>query len=403
MMEETRRPQDPIQGPSSVLEDEGEDLDLPQDKGAGPASRSVPGGTATSPGPSASYASSSPSRILPSRASAGGGSGLRKAAVFILSLDEEDASLVLRDLGDEELSRIAAEIAELGLVEKDTVTAVIREFAELERLHALVREGGLDQAVRIVERSFPKEKAPRILQLLAAQRQSLPFTFLERVEIETLMAILEDEHPQTLAVILAHLSPAKAAEVLGRLAPDLRGDVLERIAALDGANTEALELVEVVLRKCLDHVRYESLGEAGGIRAVAQILRAAARGGNSFLDDIRQEQPELADEIGKHLFVFEDVARLDDRSLQSVLRGIDTRLLALALWEAPDDLKLKVLNNLSRRVAEELRMEMEHLGPVRRAEVASAQDAIIQAVFALEGSPQGSSGLRGGDENRTFF
>lgn len=411
MKDETLRVADPPPGPSAVFADDGDDMDLPQhEKGAGAASRNVSGAGALGAAPGASQPGSAHGKAShPAgaqgkspcpRASQGSLPGLQKAAVFILSLDEEAASLVLRELADDDLSRIAAEIAELGLVEKETVAAVILEFAELERLHSLVREGGMDQAVRIVERSFPKEKARRILQLLAAQRQSLPFAFLEKVELDTLMAVIEEEHPQTLAVILAHMSPARAAEVLGRLGPEARREVLERIAALDGANAEALEQVELVLEKCLDHVRYESLGDAGGIRAVAQILRAAAREGGAFLDDIRQEQPELADEIGKHLFAFEDVARLDDRSLQGVLRGLDTKLLALALAEAGDALKRKFLDNLGRRGAEDLRLEMVRLGPVRRADIEAAQDAIIQAVLASEGPSRASCALRGGEEGR---
>ena len=330
-------------------------------------------------------------------------SGAKKAAVFVLSLDEEVASTLLRSLSDEELGHITAEIAHLGVVEKETVSSVIREFHDLEELHSMAREGGLDHAIRLVEKSFPREKAKQIIQALASHRDKFPFSFLEGVETETLMACLEGEHPQTLAVVLAHTSPSKAAEILRRIHPDLRRDVLERIAQLEGANAEALDQVESSLRKHLDAARFESLGEAGGVKAVAEILRAAGGGGTLFLDDIRQERPELAEEIGKHLFVFDDLIRLDDRAIQGVLKEIDTRRLALALKNSSDEIKGKVFNNLSRRAAEMLREEMEFLGPVRFAEVEAARRAILETVLRLEAAGQLYISGRGREENRIVY
>jgi len=328
--------------------------------------------------------------------------GARKAAVFILSLDEEVASPVLRCFTDEELSRIAVEISRLGVVEKDSVATVMHEFRELEQLYSLVREGGIEQATRILERSFPRERAHRILQHLAGERRDSPFAFLETVEIETLMAFLEEEHPQTLAVILVHLSPAKAAEILERLSPACSREVIERIATLEGTNAEALEEVEMALEKHLVATRYEPLGEAGGVKAVAEILRAATGNCATFLDDLRQDQPELAEEIDKHLFVFDDLVRLDDRAIQIVLREVDSRRLAVALKTSGEGIKMKVLNNLSRRAAEALREEMELLGPVRQADVEAAQRAILKTVLALEQSGQLACG-RGREENRVYY
>jgi flagellar motor switch protein FliG len=329
--------------------------------------------------------------------------GSKKAAVFVLSLDEEVASTLLRSLSDEELGRITAEIAHLGVVEKETVSSVIREFHDLEELHSMAREGGLEHAVRLVEKSFPQEKAKQIIQALASHRDKFPFSFLEGVETETLMACLEEEHPQTLAVVLAHTSPAKAAEILRRIQPELRRNILERIAQLEGANAEALEQVESSLRKHLDAARFESLGEAGGVKAVAEILRAAGGGGTLFLDDIRQERPELAEEIGKHLFVFDDLVRLDDRAIQGVLKEVDTRRLALALKNASEEIKAKIFGNLSRRAAEILREEMEFLGPVRFAEVEAARRAILETVLRLEASGQLYISGRGREENRIVY
>jgi flagellar motor switch protein FliG len=199
------------------------------------------------------------------------------------------------------------------------------------------------------------------------------------------------------------MTPAKAAEVLERLPPENRKDVLERIAALDGANAEALEQVQLALRKHLEAAQYESLGDAGGIKAVAEILRASGGGGTAFLDDIRQDEPELADEIGQHLFVFEDLVRLDDRAVQVVLKELDLRLLALALKNASERIKVKVLNNLSRRAADELRLEVARLGPVKFLDVQAAQRAILETVLTLEQSGQLFISGRGCEENRIVY
>ncbi len=336
-------------------------------------------------------------------ASVGGLAGIKKAAVFILSLDEDVASLLLRCLSDVELERITTEIAGLGVVDKDTVSQVIREFRELEQIQSMVREGGLEHAIRLVERSFPRDKATRIVQLLASHRQHLPFSFLEGIEAETLFACLGEEHPQTLAVILAHMSPAKAAELLEKLPAPARRDVLERIAGLEGTNTEALRSLELSLRKHLDAARFESLGEAGGVKAAAEILRAAGGGGTSFLDDLREGQPELAEEISRHLFVFEDLVALDDRALQAVLKEIDTRRLALALKNAAEDVKAKVFNNLSRRAVEMVREEMDLRSPVRFVEVEAARRAILETVLRLEAAGQVYISGRGREENRIVY
>jgi len=329
--------------------------------------------------------------------------GVRKAAVFILSLEEEVASVLLRSLSDRELGQITAEIANLGVVDKETVSGVIREFRELEHLHSMVREGGFDYAVRLVERSFPHDKAKRITHLLSSHRQHFPFSFLESMEIETLVACLEDEHPQTLALVFAHMSPSKTAEVLEKFPAALRRDILERIAGLEGANSGALEKLERTLRKHLDVARFESLGDAGGVKRVAQILRAAGGDGGAFLDDLRQGRPQLADEIDKQLFVFEDVVQLDTKALQAVLKETDTHRLALALKTSADELKDKIFSNLPRRRVEALRDEIELLGPVRFAHVEEARRDILETVFRLEESGQLYISGRGREENRIVY
>ncbi len=381
------------------------DLDLEESLGPEDTTAADPRASAEAPpGPSSTPLwQSPPASPCPAHSGVGGLSGLKKAAVFVLSLDEEVASALLRCLTDAELGQITSEIANLGVVDKEAVSSVIREFSKLERLHSMVREGGLENAMRLVERTFPGEKARRIGQLLASHRPQYPFSFLEEVEPETLLACLVDEHPQTLTVILAHMSPSSAAEIVERLPLSQRRDVLERIARLEGANTEALQSLELSLRKQIEAARFESFGESAGVKAAADILRAAAGGGTSILDDLREGRPDLAEEIGKHLFVFEDLAHVDGRALQVILKEVDSRRLALALKNAPDSLVEKVLNNLSRRAAEMLREEMSCLGPVRFVELEAARRAILEAALRLESSGQLYISGRGREENRLVY
>jgi flagellar motor switch protein FliG len=335
--------------------------------------------------------------------SAGSFPGVKKAAVLILALDEDLASSLLRCLSDAELEHITAEIANLGVVEKETVSSVLREFLKLEELHRVARKGGLQAVVHLLERSFPQDRAKRMLHLLASQRQHHPFSFLEGVEVETLVAFLEEEHPQTLAIILAQMSPAKAAVILEKLPGAQRREVLGRIASLEGTNLEALQSIEMSLRQHLGTTCFEPLRESAGVKLAAEILRAAEGGGTSILEDLKEGQPELAEEIGKHLLVFEDLAMFDDRALQVLLKEVDTQRLALALKNAPDALQARLLDNLSRRAAEMVREEMDLLGPVRFVDVEAARRSILETVLLLESSGRLYISGRGREENRIVY
>jgi flagellar motor switch protein FliG len=217
------------------------------------------------------------------------------------------------------------------------------------------------------------------------------------------MAFLEEEHPQTLAVICANMTPSKAGEVLQRLPPENRREIIQRIATLEGTSAQALDQVGLVLEKHLDAARFESLGEAGGVKAVAEILRASGGEGTAFLDDIRQDKPELADQIGKHFFVFDDIVRLDDRAVQSVLKEMEVRTLALALKNAGEAIKAKVLGNLPRRTGDMVREQMDFLGPTRFSEIEAAREEILQVILGMEKAGQLFISGRGREENRIVY
>ena len=329
--------------------------------------------------------------------------GARRAAIFVLSLEETVATQLLRCLSDDELGCIAAEIAELGVVDTDSVASVMAEFRELERLHGLVREGGLEQAARLVEQSFPQERARRVVRTLEATHQRLSFAFLAGVDTDVLLSALEEEHPQTVCVILSHMVPQQAAELLECMEPERRQDLLERVASLDGVSAEAVRRIEQTLREQLEAARMDAARDAGGIKAVADILRASGGGGASLLDGLRSKRPELADEVDKHLFVFADIARLEDRALQIALAQIDNDCLALALKNAAPDISERILESLSRRSLQAVEDEMNAMGPVRLSEVESAREKVVQAVLRLEAAGEVFIPGRGPEENRLLY
>jgi flagellar motor switch protein FliG len=312
-----------------------------------------------------------------------GREGARKAAVFILSLDEDSATQILRSLSDEELTRIMGEIPHLGVVARETVASVMREFREVEEARSLVHEGNLEKASRLLERSLAPEKAHRLTQMLAGQRDGSPFAALEDVEAETLLAFLEEEHPQTLAAILVHLSPAKSAELLRRLTPEACREVLERVAGMEGLNGEVLQRIEAVLETHLLAARFDSFEETRGLKAAAEIVRAAAQDGADLLDGVREGSPDLAEEIGRHAFVFEDLLRLDDRVIEAAVGDVDPGVAALALKDASEPVLRRVLGALPRRAAELLRREMECPGRALASDSREARRRFLDTVLRV--------------------
>ncbi len=306
-------------------------------------------------------------------------SGLAKAAVFILSLDESAASNVLRCLSDEELSRVAAEIAHLGVVDKDTVEAVRSEFQTLEVATGVVREGGVESASRLLSRSLPSSRARRMVQLLEAGGTQRRFGFLSRVPVSGLVAYLQRERPQTIAVILAHMSPATAAEVIERLPNHVRRKVLPSIAKLRRVNDEALRTIESALRRQFEVARCVKLGD--GTKTVAELFRSAGRErAEKYYDDLEAASGETAVAVRDHLFDFRDLIHLEDRFLRRSLRTVDRRELAVALTNVDSRAEAKVFRALSRRRGAALRRERQALGPVRLSDVEVAQRAVAARI-----------------------
>lgn len=330
--------------------------------------------------------------------------GLRKAAVLILALEESVASELLQTLSDGELEAITAEIARLGVVDQDTLSTVLQEFDDLSQLHGVLKEGGLDQAIRLVERSFPPERSRRLVQLLESNKPHLPLAFLARAQTESLLVFLEAEHPQTVAVVLAHMTASKAAEVLERMPEEKRRDLVQRIASLQGTHDEVLERLEASLRQYVDTAELHTApGQRGGAQTAADILRASGRSGRDLLNELRGESPDLVEDIWRRLFLFDDLIRLDDRSVQRLLKEVDRHRLAMALKTSSKQLREKIFANLSQRAKEMVLEEMELLGPVRVGDVEAARRDIVETVLGLEESGAIYVEGRGAREDRLVY
>ena len=308
------------------------------------------------------------------------GGGARRAAIFVLSLEENVASRLLRCLDDVELGRIAAEIAELGVIEKEAVNAVLREYCELERVQSVVQQSGTEAARRWVESSFDADKARVILSFLDADRANVPFAFLENLRAETVYACLAEEHPQTQAVVLAHMAGAQAQEFLLRVDGDHRQSLLHRVSTLRAADTEAVRTVELVLRKQLGSRSRDRVEETDGPRVVADILRASGNRRELF-EELRRDSPDVAAEVHRHLFLFDDLESLDEDLLSSALERVHPRRVAVALQGADDAVRSRVRESLSPGSYDAVLQEFDRASDAEREEVEAARAEVVGVVL----------------------
>jgi len=309
---------------------------------------------------------------------------MRKAAVLLMSLPEDDAATLLAKLSPKQVEAVSIEIARQGSVTGDEQENVIREFAEVNPGSLSSGSGGLEVAKKLVERALGKN-ASGTLETVRQSIEALPFGFLQKVDSQNLLTFIVDEHPQTIALILTHLPPARAAEVLKGIPPDRQLSVIRRIAKMGQTNPEIIHEVEKGLEHRMASLMSQSFENAGGADSVAEILNVTDRSTErSLLESLAQEEPELVEEIRRLMFVFEDIAKFPDKEIQTVLKNVETSQWALALKGASEELKQRVLNNMSSRAADMLQEEMEYLGPVRLSAVEQMQQQIVDVVRKLE-------------------
>ncbi len=311
--------------------------------------------------------------------------GRQKAAVFLVTVGSEISSEIFKHLREDEIESLTFEIARLDNIESEDRDRVLQEFQELMMAQDFITTGGIDYARELLEKSLGSQKAVDIINRLTSSLQVRPFDFIRRTDPTHLLNFIQQEHPQTIALILAYLEPQKASVILGSLPNDIQSDVAKRIATMDRTTPEVLREVERVLEKKLSTLSTEDYTSAGGVESIVEILNLVDRSTEKIIiESLEEEDPELAEEIKKRMFVFEDIVMLDDRAIQKVLREVDTSELAKALKAVDSEVQDKIFRNMSKRAAGLLKDDMEYMGPIRMKDVEESQQKIVSIIRKLE-------------------
>jgi flagellar motor switch protein FliG len=311
-------------------------------------------------------------------------SGLRKAAILLVTLGADISAEIMKQLTEQEIEDITLEISKIRELPSEAVSEVIEEFAELAGASSYVLQGGRSYAREVLHKAVGPSRGDEILDRLRITFKPQPFASLRKADPRHVADFLRREHPQTIALILANLEAATAALILANLPGELRVDLVERLALMDTTSPEVLKQIDQVLEKRLATLFVHEVALPGGTRTVADILNSIDRASEKqIFEGLEPANPTLAEEIRRLMFTFDDLVKVDDRSIQRLLKDVDQKELALALKAAGDPVMAKISANLSERARTMLRQEIEYLGPVRLRDVEEAQARIVRIVRSL--------------------
>jgi flagellar motor switch protein FliG len=309
----------------------------------------------------------------------------KKAAILMVALGPETASNLFQHMTPDEIDVVSLEVARMGRVNAQLRESVIEEFHELCVAQEFIAEGGMDAAREMLQSAFGDEKAQLIVGRVMQAMQVMPFDFLKKADASQITTFIQNEHPQTIALIIAYLQPAQAAAILSGLPQDLRADVARRLATLDKTPPEVIREVESVLQKKLSSVVSTDFTQAGGVKSLVEVLNFVDRSTEkTIIESLSESNPEIAEEVKKNMFVFEDIILLDDRAIQMVLKEVDTKELAVALKGVGENTQVRIFKNMSERAAAMMKEEMEFMGPVRLKSVEESQQRIVGVIRKLE-------------------
>ncbi|MCC7478344.1 flagellar motor switch protein FliG [bacterium] len=313
--------------------------------------------------------------------------GKQKAALLVISLGQQASVKLLRLLTEEEIEEITLEIANFKKVDPAMQDEILREFYNLALAQEYILQGGVDYARSVLRDAVGEEKAGEIIGRLSSFLRVTPFDFLKKTDAKQLLTFIANEHPQTIALILCYLDPEDAAPVVGGLPPEVQVDVARRIANMDRTSPEVIREVERVIEQKVSAVMTTEVTQSGGVKNLVEVLNLVDRATEkAIMENLEDSDPELADEIKRLMFVFEDIKLLDDRSVQAVLGQTDKKDLAMAIKGVAEDVRDKVMRNMSKRAAASLQEEMDFMGPVRLKDVEDAQQRIVNVIRRLEES-----------------
>lgn len=326
-------------------------------------------------------------------------SGVQKTAILLITLGPEKSAEVFKHLKEEEIEQLTLEIANTRSVSPQVKEQILSEFYEVCLAQQYIAEGGIGYAKELLEKALGEEKARDVIGKLTASLQVRPFEFIRKTDASQLLNFIQEEHPQTIALILSYLPSSQASAVIGGLSPDKQADVARRIAQMDRTSPDVIKEVEKVLERKLSSLVNQDYTIVGGVDSIVEILNTVDRSTEKhIMETLEIEEPELADEIHRKMFVFEDILSLDDKSIQRVLREVDNNELAVALKGSNEEVQSVVLNNLSKRLATMIKEDMDFMGPVRLKDVEEAQQKIVNIIRKLEDSAEIIISRGGGDE-----
>jgi flagellar motor switch protein FliG len=326
-------------------------------------------------------------------------SGVRKAAIMLVQMGKEHSSKIMSQMRETEVEEVTAEIMRLGMIDGVVADGVLAEFSTMLKANRYMHHGGMDYATELLEASLGRDAAEALVGRLSTAFLDAPFGFLQKADPRQVLSFLQDEHPQTIALVLAHMPATLASAILSGLAGELQADVAHRIAVMDRTSPDIIRQVESALARKLSSVLQPSeMSVVGGVQPLVEIINRSDRGTERLiLEALERRSPEIADEIRRRLFMFEDIVHLPDKAIQLVLRQIDANDLATALKGVSETVRDTVTRNLSERAKENLIDEIELLGPVRMRVVEEAQAKIVTVIRSLEDS--GQIEIQRGDED----
>lgn len=326
-------------------------------------------------------------------------SGKQKAAILLMSLDVEVAAKVFQELEIKEVESLAVEITNLKDVGADIIDNVIEEFYQLMSAQSYMIEGGLDYAQVLLEKSYGHERAKEIVEKIRVLTTIRGFNILKKSDPQQLASFLSKEHPQTIALILSHLPPDQSAEVLIEFKDDLKTETIMRIATIGKVSPQLVSEIEHVVDQIAEQTLSQNLAQAGGSQLVANILNKSSNAmAKLLLERIEEKKPDMAVEIKRLMFLFEDIILIDDKGIQRILRDVDKKDLALSLKVSDDKIRTKIFKNMSERASAVVKEELEYMGPVKLRDVEAAQMRIVDIIKELEESEEITVGGRGKED-----
>jgi flagellar motor switch protein FliG len=325
--------------------------------------------------------------------------GKQKAAVLLMSLDVEVAAKIFQELDIKEVEMLAVEITNLKDLGPNIIDDVIEEFYELMSAQNYMVEGGFEYAQVLLEKSYGHERAKEIIEKIRVLTTIRGFNILKKSDPQQLASFLSKEHPQTIALILSHLPPDQSAEVLGEFKEDLKTETIIRIATLGKVSPQLVSEIEHVVDQIAEQTLSQNLAQAGGSQLVANILNKTNNAmAKLLLERIEEKKPDMAIEIKRLMFLFEDIILIDDKGIQRILRDVDKKDLAMALKVSDEKIKAKIFKNMSERAAAVVREELEYMGPVKLKDVETSQMRIVDIIKELEESEEITVGGRGKED-----